>query len=409
MKALFVVGTSTAIVIGGVLYGKHLIETGPKPLRQAPPQMASLVRAITVRPAAHTIYIKALGVVMPSIQITLSAQVSGEIIKVHPQFFAGGIIPAKEVLIQIDPQDYQLAIPAKEAQLETARYEWTAELGQQAVAQREWELLGMNEDAPELEKELALRKPQLRQKEANVRSAEAALEKVRLDLSRTTIKSPFNALILTTQVNIGDMATLQKPLATLVCTDTFWIQVSIPVDHLKWLKIPRNTSDESSPAKVFCPRGKVHEGRIIALLGELEPAGRMAQLRVEVSNPLALGTGHANDALLLDEFVSVQFEGVEVQDVCRIPRDALREGDTVWSVDSQNALRINNVEVVWSDETSALVRGLFPDVRVVLSDLAGPVEGMTVQVQQENIPKDSEAPAERIENPTANKERADEQ
>ncbi len=371
--------------VGGGI-AAYLLRTSPKPARQAPITLAPLVRIIVVHAKSTRVPVQALGTVMPAVEVAVCAQVTGQVVAIHPRFHAGGIVPADAVLARIDSSDYELAVPMRESQVEMARSDLLAEQGQQEVARREWELLDMQSSASSLEQELALRQPQLRQKAAALRSAEASLALARLDLSRTEIKAPCNALLRTAEVNVGDLATPQKVLATLVGTDAFWVQASLAAEELLWLRVPRGRDDEdASPVRVHGPHGSVREGRIIALLGDLEPSGRMARVRIEVQDPLSLAQDATEPPLLLDERVKVEFLGEEAKEVFSIPRDALHDGNQAWVVDGEDRLQFKDVESVWSNEVLSLVRGLEEGDRVVVSDLAGPVPGMLLQIQKGDI------------------------
>ena len=386
---LFVV--AIGILAAGGAGAMYFMKNRPKPQRRRPPQMAPLVEVLEVRNAPHQIVIAKQGTVIPAVEVTLQPRVSGEVVEIHPDFIEGGVVKAGEVLVRIEQRDYELAIVSQEAQLEMARYEITVEKGQQDVAQREWELLDMEKDSSKLDKDLALRQPQLRQKQAGLRGAEAALEKARLDLERTVIKAPCNGIILAANVDVGDQASTQTALATITGTDAYWVQVSIPVDELRWIRIPRQRSDPSSSAQVFSDSGAVHEGHVLALLGDLEPQGLQARLLVEVADPLNLESESPSKPLLLGEYVRVEIAGNTVNDAAVIPRSALREGTSIWVASADSTLSILDADIVWSTPQIALVRGLEPDTRIVVSDVATPIDGMEVQVKGD-APPASERP-----------------
>ena len=136
-----------------------------------------------------------------------------------------------------------------------AEYAMKLELGHQAVAKREWELLNKGKPAQDMEKELALRQPHLNKVRANLAAAEAELKTAMLDLERTQIRAPFNAMVLSKSVDLGSQVTLQETLAELVGTDTYRIQVSIPVERLEWIQTPSQAGDPGSKARIICGQG----------------------------------------------------------------------------------------------------------------------------------------------------------
>jgi hypothetical protein len=107
----------------------------------------------------------------------------------------------------------------------------------------------------------------------------------------------------------------------------------------------------------------------------------MARLLIEVTDPLDLDhAGNDRKPLLLGEIVRVDIAGRVVDKVFAVPRDAVREGRWIWLLDSENRLRIEEPEVVWRDAELALLRGLNAGDRVIISDLATPVENMELDV-----------------------------
>ncbi len=381
LRGMILTIVALALLLVGVAGSLYLMKTGPKAQRRRPEDTTTLVEAKLLQAESRQVAVSARGTVIAANEVTLQPQVSGEVTEIHPNFLEGGVVKAGEVLVRIEPRDYELAVVVQEEQLETARYEYKAEQGQQDVARREWELLAVK-DASELDRELALRQPQLRQKKAGLRAAEASLEQARLDLERTAIKAPCNGIILEASVDVGDMATTQTTLGTLVGTDTYWVQASVPVDKLKWIVLPHGSGGAGSQARVYAGTGGVREGRVLSLLGDLEPEGRMARILVEVSDPLALGGGGVSNVLLLGEYVRVEIEGRRVDGVFAVARDALRDGHKVWLAGPDSTLQIRDAEIVWADEATALLRGLSDGERMIVSDIAAPVEGMALDVRE---------------------------
>jgi virulence-associated protein VagC len=87
--------------------------------------------------------------------------------------------------------------------------------------------------------------------------------------------------------------------------------------------------------------------------------------------------------LLIGEYVRVLIEGEELSDVYRIPRSAIRNDREVWIVNEENKLTIRPVETIWRDEDSVVVQdGLKSGELLVVSDIAGPVAGMPLRIEQ---------------------------
>lgn len=329
-------------------------------------------------PGDHQVSVSAMGTVAPAKEMTLKSRVSGQVQSVHPEFVAGGIVVRGQRLLKIDPQDYQLALARKESQVINSEYELKVELGFQDVARREWSLLNKGTPADAADEELALRKPHLAKARSDLVAAQAELEQAKLNLSRTDITAPFNAFVRATYIESGSQVSTQDALADLVGTDEYWIRVALPVDRLRWIRIPSSRSETGAPAVVHY-RGYERSGRVLRLLGDLEPQGRMARIMVSVDDPLGRGDREPGQPLLIGEYVRVEIRGETLADIYRIPRSALRDNNTIWLVDADGALQIKPVVTVWSDDRHVLIHDrITPGDRLVVSDLAAPVAGMPV-------------------------------
>lgn len=375
------------ILIAGALGAYFLKQTGPKPQKKPPSPIVALVQVASLERSREQVVVQAMGTVIPAREMTLKSRVSGEVLHLHPDFAEGGLLKAGDEVLRIDPVDYELAIRQKQSQVANAIYGMKLEQGYQDVAKREWELLGGGKDAKASDVELALRKPHLRKARADLGAAEAELTQARLNLARTRIHAPFNAVVRTKGVAIGSQVTPQDTIGELVGTDEYWIQASVPVDRLSWIVVPRQSGDAGTAVAIRYGGGRwTREGRVIKLLSDLEPGGRMARILIEVVDPLDLGASPSNaqsprPPLLIGEYVRMDIQGTEVTDVFRIPRSALRDNDHVWLADPDGTLSIRKVSPVWRDVETVLVSdGLAEGDRLIVSELPAPVEGMPVRV-----------------------------
>ncbi len=368
-----------AILVLGMTLAGYIKRTAPKAEKRAPVGNIPRVETLVLAPDDHQVSIDAMGSVVPARELTLKARVSGQVKSLHPEFEAGGVVGQGERIVEIDPQDYRLALARKKSQLAEAQYELKMEMGYQEVARREWDLINQGAPSSPEDEELALRRPHLAKARSDLAAAEAELEQARLDLARTEIAAPFNAIVRLTHVDVGSQVSTQDALAELVGTDEYWIRVSLPVDRLRWIRIPTSRSGIGALATVHY-RGTQRTGRVIRLLSDLETQGRMARILVSVKDPL----GHADPSsdlppLLIGEYVRVEIQGGALRDVYRIPRTALRDGDTIWVADEGDTLQIKPVDPVWRDDGFVLIAdSLDPGARLIVSDLATPVTGMRV-------------------------------
>lgn len=365
------------VLAAGIGTGVYFIKTRPVPPQRPPVPLTAAVLTTTVTSSTQTVVIQAMGTVVPARQTTIRSNVAGTVLEVADAFLPGGIIARGKPLLRLEPDDFLLAVSSGEAELERARADLELELGHQAVARHEWDLVNRKELIG-ANPSLALRQPQLAQARAKVRQAETALERAKLDLNRTTISAPFTALVLEKHVDMGSRISTQDALALLVDSGEYWIEATVPVDRLSWVAFPEKNR-AGSPVRVHSrASGARKDARVLRLRGELESDGRLAQVLISLPEP----TTSTPTPILLGEYVELEIIGRALDNVILLPRVALRENDTVWTV--QNAtLDIRPVAVAWRDTETVLVEGgLEAGDLVVTSELATPIQNMPVTLAQ---------------------------
>ena len=372
------------LIAAGIVGARLLIATKPKVNRRPPERMAPLVRTSVLQTENYTFSIPAMGTVIPSRETVLEVPVSGEVIYVHSEFTEGGMFAQGTKILQVDPKDYELAVQQKRKALADAEYALKLEQGHQDVARQEWSLLYGDKAVSKGESDLALRKPHLEKVQAEIAAAKAELEQAEINLKRTTLTAPFNALVLNSYVELGSQVSSQKRLADLVGTDTYWVQVSLPIDRLRWVQVPNGDQGAGSEVDIFYRADNVKTGRVARLLPDLSKEGRMARLLIEVADPLDLqAKGEKQPMLLIGEFVRVSIAGEELHNVYRVPRSALRNDREVWIVDGESKLAIRPVKTIWRDQDTVVFQdGFKSGEALIISDIPAPVAGMDLRVEQ---------------------------
>ena len=374
---------SIALITAGIAGATYISKTAPKARKRPPARALPLVEMISVHPEEERIMVSAMGTVTPAREIVLESRVAGEIISIHSEFTAGGYLKKGSEVLQIDPQDYELALTLAKARVKDAESKLKILEAEAAAAKDEWRAINRNRTNKKSEPSpLLIKKPQLSAAQAMLVAERSDVKKARLNLSRTRIFAPFNAIVRAKHVDIGSQVSGQDQLAELVGTDEYWVQSSVPVDRLKWIMIPRNSAEKGSKVRIFYRNGIELTGRVIKLLGELEAEGRMARVLVEVKDPLGLKSPEKkNPPLLIGEYVRMKIEGRQLKNVYRIPRTALRDNTRIWLISNDKKLEIREVETLWGDaQTVLLTDGLKPGEQLIVSDLSKPVHGMQLQV-----------------------------
>lgn len=345
------------------------------------------VSVMSIKVIDHPTTIFAMGNVIPSQSVNLTSRISGMVTSVGDNFIEGGLLKEGEKIVQLDPTDFKLVIKQKQSDLAQAEFNLKLEQGQQAIAKREFELLGGKLSPQELE--LVLRKPHLKAAANKVQAAKAILQQAELDLKRTLTRSPFDAIILERNANIGSwISTFSTgtPLAKLVGIRSFWVDTSIPMDKLQWLSIPGISSQPASQVKITYDsawaKGVFRTGKLKRLRAEVEASGRMAKVIVEVMDPLSQQAENKNaPPMVLGTFVRVEITGKTLHDVIALPETTLHDGRYLWLVDQQQ-LKVKEVQLVWAEQGMIYLdkQQLPENAQVITSNLSTPVNGMKIRI-----------------------------
>lgn len=370
-----------------------LVKTRPKAERKQPVKTALLVDTVALQSVNRRVQLTAMGTVVAERTVTVQPEISGLLRHEGQDFEEGGRLAKGDVIARIDDRDYKLAVAQRKADVTRAEFEVKLERGRASVAEREWTLLDKQVKTTSLGRSLALRKPHLEAANARVLAARSALEQANLRVERAVVRAPFAALVRSKRAAVGQLVGPQTPLATLVATDRFLVQVSVPVEQLSWVAVPGLNAEVGAPVRVVQQVGghdaASRKGRVLRILGDLDPMGRMARLMVAIDDPLGVADPDPLAAntdvpmpLLLGAYVRVTIEGRELGDVFEIPRAALREGGEVWLADEADKLAVRKVQVIWREPETLMVRGkLQAGHRLVVSPIPAPVPGMALRVR----------------------------
>jgi RND family efflux transporter MFP subunit len=377
----------TAIIVGGVATAYVLVETGPQAAPVETELPATFIEVQNVEIGAHQVVVPAMGLVRAEREVVLQPEVAGRVVEQNEALVPGGRMAAGDPLIRIDARDYKSAVAAGQAELAQAQLMVREERTLKQVAEHEWRERpqGFSEETLAY----ALREPHLDAARAQVDSAKSRIAKARRDLERTIVRAPFDAVVLTESVDVGQSVAPGAPVATLAGIERYWVQVSLPVSHLQYIDIPGVSGDgpRGSPARVIGESedpGQEREGYVLRLQGSVDTRGRMAQVFLAVDDPLGV---HAPierrpTPLLLGSYVRVEIHGRMLQNVVEVPRRAIRDNGMVWVLDEESRLRSRPVEIAWRESDRVLVaQGLAAGDRLVVTPLPAATEGMKVVLE----------------------------
>ena len=354
---------------------REVVQTEPT---EAPPP---LVRVQSIYPTDFQLIVPAQGTVAPRTQTTLISQVAGQIIKVSPAFANGGFFEKGDVLLTIDPRDYEVAVAQAQVQVAQAKLRLAREEEEAEIAREEWKRLGNGEPT-----DLVLRKPQIDEARATIAAAEGALMRANLNLQRTQIRAPYPGRVRTKNADVGQYVNPGSPLGQIYAIDYAEVRLPVPDDQLAYLDLPlsfRNNPHHNSGPDVrfhatFAGREHTYMGRIVRVEGEIDARSGMIALVGRVDNPYRQRDNNT-PPLAVGLFVTAEILGHRAENVVVIPRAALRGKNRVLVV-TGNRLYYRNIDVLRADAEKVVVRsGLKSGEQLCVSPIDTVVDGMRVR------------------------------
>ena len=362
--------------------------------RKAPPQVerkvqAPLVKVQDIRRQDVTMLVKGYGTVQAKNMVKLVPQVSGKVIGVAEHLVSGDFVQANEILLTIDPRDYELAVRRHEASVARARTALDRELAEAEVAQAEWREISPDKLPPS---GLVFRQPQIRQAEAELAATEAELATAQLYLERTKVSLPFNGRVVSEEVAVGQYVVAGQPVAMVYGTEVMEVPVPLEDSELQWFSAPLKAAnpgsdgaDELASAEVVAEFGgqeRRWQGKVVRTEGQVDPGSRMVSVIVEVERPFEGADGEC--PLVPGMFVETTIQGRTLEKAMQIPRYAIHNMNEVWAVE-EGRLRIRPVQIARADEQWVyVVGGLGDQVTIVMSPMDAVTDGMEVRTREES-------------------------
>ncbi|MCS5593208.1 MAG: efflux RND transporter periplasmic adaptor subunit [Porticoccaceae bacterium] len=356
-----------------------------EPLKAEVPEAAMAVKTQKLSWTEVTLSVESQGTVRPRTRTTLISEVSGVVLEVSDYFIVGGSFEAGDILMRLDPSDYEVALQRAKAQLISRTAQLELEKARAAQATKEWEMTGRpNAEAPIL----ALRQPYLAEAEANILQAQAEVKQADLKLQRATIRAPYAGMVSIKSVDVGQYVTTGSRLGETFAID--FVEVRLPLTERDLSQIAPMSFRGLEAVNEVVLTGSVNGSSadwtalVVRSEGVVNELNRSQYVVARVSDPYRLNHAPTASAppLLVGTFVTAKLKGKTLSKVFKVPRSALLQGSKVAVVDDMQRLRIKSVNVEFSDEGYYYVsEGLKEGSEVIVSAIGTPIEGLKLEVK----------------------------
>ena len=364
------------ILVGvAILAFAVIVATVMTSMKSPPPKkervdLDPLVDVIVLEHMTTSFEIHSQGTVRPRTETVVSAEVSGTIVSISPKFVAGGVFKSGEVLMRIDPTNYEVALEQADA----------------LVSQRTIE----HEGAKKLRSQGYRAESELASATAALAAAKAERVRAQRNLERTSIRLPYDGMVRAKETDLGQFVNSGTRLGVVFATDYAEIRLPLTDMDLAYVDLPgaveiARSGGADGPAVTLSAtqKGKPVEwaAKIVRTEGVVDEKSRVTYAVALVVDPYQLhGDG---DSMPMGTFVAATIHGAVAENIIRVPRSVVRGSDELVFVDSENKLNIRNVQIVRSDADYAyLSDGAAPGDRVVITVLETAINGLKVRITE---------------------------
>ncbi|MFC1493884.1 efflux RND transporter periplasmic adaptor subunit [Thermodesulfobacteriota bacterium] len=397
-------------------------------LRRPPPQMpipepTLQVEVLDAKPENIPVSITGYGEVKVLNEVSITPEVSGKVVKIHPRLETGEVIEKGEIIFQIDPRDYKAAFveaTATATQLESSlkrmkrqyeidqerlktiqrsgelsrqQYERVKKLfeedkvgTQSGVDQAEQARNNSKDQQEQMEKTVELYPLQIQEAESSLFSAKSRMDTAKTRLERCTLTAPFQGRIKSVSVEKGQYVSPGKSVITLA--DDSVLEIQVPLDSRdanKWLPFYESDNNTSNAwvkglKQVKCKvrwtesESDAYWEGILNRVVKFDEQTRTVTVAIRIEGAEALSLNHGSLPLVEGMFCSVDIPGKTLKNVYKIPRWAVSFENTLY-VAVDNRLKTVQVKIARAQgEDSYISEGLKPGDRVIITRLVDPLE-----------------------------------
>jgi multidrug efflux system membrane fusion protein len=303
------------------------------------------------------VYFTGLGTVTAFNTVTVHTRVDGQLINVN--FKEGQFVHKGDVLAEIDPRPFQVILEQAEGALAKDQ----AQRKDAEVNLQRYKLLYGEGVIPK--QQMDTQQSQVGQFDGAIKTDQATIDSAKLQLSFTRVTAPISGRVGLRLVDAGNMVHASDPGGLLVITQLQPISVifSLPQDQLPPVitklhaggNLPVDAFDRDNTAKIT-------SGTLASVDNQIDTTTGTYKLKALFSNE--------DNKLFPNQFVNVHLlvdtkRGLTIVPVAAIQRGP--QGTYVYAVDSTNVVKIHNITVAQTTDTSAgLTAGLNPGDVVVI-------------------------------------------
>lgn len=329
------------LATAGVIALMVITRPSMAPVDQAETQWP--VKVVTARYQDLRPVLRLYGEIVAGRESELRALTPGPIVEVGENFREGGAVREGELLLRVDPFNYEIALTEKRAAAVEA--EAQLRLKKQDMDRidalfAEGNVSAQQRDTAALEVDMA---------GAAAERSQASVRRAARDLADTRLVAPYDGVLVDVGANLGRQLSTTDRVARIV--DPALLEVGFPLSNEQYGRLMSEGSLTGRPARIFWEIGETElefaarierlGGEITAASGGIRVFGEL--LGASIDTPLRSGA-----------FVRIELDDRLYRDVAPVPETALYGEDQVFVV-HDGRLRSRRVELLGYDGEQILL------------------------------------------------------
>jgi RND family efflux transporter MFP subunit len=339
-------------------------ETPGQDMLSAPRKPVPLVSVIKPSVSSEQLVVTSTGSVAVRSYVTLTTQVSGQVIATSVALRNGGRFSAGETLVTLEQGDFILALAQVQADVTSAQASLQLSEAEASVDISSYQRLNPGKEVPAL----IAKEPQIAQATAQLQAAIARRDIEQINLDRSIYSLPFSGRVVESSAGEGQILNAGQSFGRVYAMDAVEIVISLAPQEL--MKI--------APAKnrlaIITADGMTFQGRIDRVAAERDPRTRFSQVFL---------TADSSQSLIPGTFVSVKLSGPMIDNTFMLPESALQIGQTFWIVKNGTIAEVS-ANIVGHSNGQYMVEAFDYAQGIIIGTVPGARDGLAVRLTQTN-------------------------
>lgn len=365
--------SGVVIIIFAFLSMMWLSSLKEDPRKVPPKESIRYAKAQPIKYKTRSAKIVAPGRVYSNSEVILSAEVTGKLLPGSIQFKKGQSFKKGDLLIKIYDKEAGFSLKAQKSSFLNSLAGLLPDLKIDFEENYDnwykfFENINIDKNLPDLP-EIKSTKEKVFLSSRNILSSYFNIKRAESTFDKHNIYAPFNGSITEVNVEVGGIAGLGTKLGKIINTRNLELEVPLEVADSKWIKI-------GDDVKITDENGSLYtRGKVSRISGDLDVQTQSISVFVNVQNS-------SEKPIYKGQYLSAVFDGILVNNVMEIPRNAVFNANNVFLV-KNGFLKKEIIDIVRLNEKTLFFNGLNENDTIISEPLINANENSRVRVIKE--------------------------